>query len=71
MIAMAQGERHILEFSFKFPGQSMFHAHQSEFSELGWLGIFEASAAITAAAGFDQATVAGICDLSSPTGGTL
>jgi FtsP/CotA-like multicopper oxidase with cupredoxin domain len=71
MIAMAQGERHILEFSFKFPGQSMFHAHQSEFSELGWLGIFEASPAIKAAAGFDQAIVAGICDLSSPTGGTL
>jgi hypothetical protein len=71
MISMAQGERHILEFSFKFPGQSMFHAHQSEFSELGWLGIFDASAATTAVAGFDEAIVAGICDLPSPTGGKL
>lgn len=70
MISMAQGERHILEFSFKFPGQSMFHAHQSEFSELGWLGIFEASAA-TSAAEFGPASVAGICDLSALRGETL
>jgi len=69
MISMAQGERHILEFSFKFPGQYMFHAHQSEFSELGWLGIFEASESGTAAAEFEQATVAGICDLSRRIGG--
>jgi FtsP/CotA-like multicopper oxidase with cupredoxin domain len=69
IVTMGQGERHILEFSFKFPGQYMFHAHQSEFSELGWLGIFEASESGTAAAEFEQATVAGICDLSPRTGG--
>src|SRR6266542_1902471 len=71
MISMAQGERHILEFNFKFPGQYMFHAHQSEFSELGWLGIFEASATGSAAGGFEQATVAGICDLSPQIGGNV
>ena len=43
-IMMCQGERHILEFSYKFPGQFMFHAHQSEFAELGWMGLFEVEA---------------------------
>ena len=43
MVMLAQAERHILEFSFKFPGQYMFHAHQSELAELGWMGIFDVS----------------------------
>ena len=34
-------ERAVLEFSFKFPGMYMFHAHQSEFAELGWMGVFD------------------------------
>ncbi|MBI3286577.1 MAG: multicopper oxidase domain-containing protein [Chloroflexi bacterium] len=37
----AQAERGILEFKYKFPGRYMFHAHVSEFTELGWMGIFE------------------------------
>jgi FtsP/CotA-like multicopper oxidase with cupredoxin domain len=40
-IAMGQGERHILEFRYDVPGRFMFHAHQSEFTELGWMGIFD------------------------------
>jgi manganese oxidase len=36
-----QGERGIMEFSYHFPGRFMFHAHVSEFAELGWMGIFE------------------------------
>ena len=39
-IMMCQGERHILEFTFDEPGRFMFHAHQSEFTELGWMGVF-------------------------------
>jgi FtsP/CotA-like multicopper oxidase with cupredoxin domain len=42
-VIMGQGERHILEFTLDDPGQYMFHAHQSEFAELGWMGMFEAS----------------------------
>jgi len=38
---LAQAERAILELSYKFPGTYMFHAHQTEFSELGWTGMFE------------------------------
>jgi len=36
-----QGERGIMEFRYNFPGRFMFHAHVSEFAELGWMGIFE------------------------------
>ena len=43
-VMMCQGERHVLEFALEYPGQYMFHAHQSEFAELGWLGMFEAEA---------------------------
>jgi manganese oxidase len=36
-----QGERGIMEFRYKFPGRFMFHAHVSEFAELGWMGLFD------------------------------
>ena len=41
-IMLCQGERAILETTFRYPGKFMFHAHQSEFAELGWMGLFEA-----------------------------
>ncbi|HJW91893.1 MAG TPA: multicopper oxidase domain-containing protein [Anaerolineales bacterium] len=42
-IMQCQAQRGILEFSFKGfePGAYMFHAHQTEFVELGWMGFFE------------------------------
>ena len=42
-VMQCQGQRGILEFSFKDhePGLYMFHAHQSEFAELGWMSLFE------------------------------
>lgn len=40
-LMMCQGERHIIEFTYRFPGRFMFHAHQSEFAELGWMGVFD------------------------------
>jgi FtsP/CotA-like multicopper oxidase with cupredoxin domain len=40
-VPMVQGERAILELRFRHPGGFMFHAHQSEFAELGWMGMFE------------------------------
>lgn len=43
-VIMGQGERHILEFELEYPGKYMFHAHQSELAELGWMGFFEAVA---------------------------
>jgi FtsP/CotA-like multicopper oxidase with cupredoxin domain len=41
-VMLCQGERCIVEFSYPYPGRYMFHAHQSEFAELGWMGVFEA-----------------------------
>jgi FtsP/CotA-like multicopper oxidase with cupredoxin domain len=40
-LVLGQGERSIIEFRYKQPGTYMFHAHVSEFAELGWLGMFE------------------------------
>ncbi|MEO5509424.1 MAG: multicopper oxidase domain-containing protein [Longimicrobiales bacterium] len=39
-VALCQGERGVVEFRYKHTGQFMFHAHQSEFAELGWSGAF-------------------------------
>jgi len=41
-VMLCQGERAILETRFRYPGSFMFHAHQSEFAELGWMGMFRA-----------------------------
>lgn len=43
LITQCQGQRGILEFSYRDhePGMYMFHAHQSEFTELGWMGMFD------------------------------
>jgi FtsP/CotA-like multicopper oxidase with cupredoxin domain len=42
-VMQCQAQRGILEFSFAGfePGRYMFHAHQSEFAELGWMSFFE------------------------------
>ena len=42
-VMQCQGQRGILEFSFADfePGLYMFHAHQAEFAELGWMSAFE------------------------------
>ena len=44
-LMLCQGERAILETTFRYPGDFMFHAHQSEFAELGWMGLFRAEEA--------------------------
>ena len=44
-VMLCQGERAILEMTFRYPGDFMFHAHQSEFAELGWMGLFRAKEA--------------------------
>jgi FtsP/CotA-like multicopper oxidase with cupredoxin domain len=42
-VMLCQGERGIMEIEFHNAGRFMFHAHQSEFAELGWMGFFEVS----------------------------
>ena len=41
IVTMSQGERGILEFKYKYPGNYMFHAHKTEFAEKGWMGMFK------------------------------
>jgi FtsP/CotA-like multicopper oxidase with cupredoxin domain len=40
IVAMMQGDRGILEFTYNFPGMFMFHAHKTEFTMKGWMGMF-------------------------------
>ncbi len=40
-VIQGQGERGVLELRFPYEGKYMFHAHVSEFAELGWMGFFE------------------------------
>lgn len=49
LIVQCQAERGILEFTFADhePGLYMFHAHQSEFTELGWMGMFDVVEAVS------------------------
>ncbi|WP_067534091.1 multicopper oxidase domain-containing protein [Nocardia crassostreae] len=42
-IVQAQGQRGICELRFPHAGKFMFHAHKTEFAELGWMGFFEVS----------------------------
>jgi FtsP/CotA-like multicopper oxidase with cupredoxin domain len=39
-VLQGQGQRGILELRFPYDGDYMFHAHVSEFAELGWTGFF-------------------------------
>jgi FtsP/CotA-like multicopper oxidase with cupredoxin domain len=49
LITQCQAERGILEFHFREhePGLYMFHPHQSEFTELGWMGMFDVVEAVS------------------------
>jgi FtsP/CotA-like multicopper oxidase with cupredoxin domain len=40
-VMQCQGQRGVLEIEFAGTGLHMFHAHQSEFAELGWMGFFD------------------------------
>jgi FtsP/CotA-like multicopper oxidase with cupredoxin domain len=40
-VVQCQGQRGVLEIEFANTGLFMFHAHQSEFAELGWMGFFD------------------------------
>ncbi len=40
-VMQCQGQRGVIEIRFSNTGTFMFHAHQSEFTELGWMGYFK------------------------------
>jgi manganese oxidase len=41
ILTLGQGDRGIIEFSIPYPGRYMFHAHVTEFTDLGWMGFFD------------------------------
>lgn len=41
IVTLSQGDRGILEFQYDIPGRYMFHAHVTEFTDLGWMGFFD------------------------------
>ncbi|MEG4213997.1 multicopper oxidase domain-containing protein [Microcoleus sp. Pol14C6] len=41
VITMGVAERHILEFTYGYPGKYMFHPHQDAIAEAGCMGVFE------------------------------
>ncbi len=41
ILELGQGERSMLEMRFPYTGKYMFHAHQSEFADKGWMSMFE------------------------------
>ncbi len=58
-IMQCQAQRGIVEFKHRATGKYMFHAHQAEFTELGWMGMFnvvvaEDFPAALAAVGVDE-----------------
>ncbi|MDQ4116535.1 MAG: multicopper oxidase domain-containing protein [Actinomycetota bacterium] len=40
-VVLGQGQRGVCEVRFPYTGRYMFHAHKSEFADLGWMGFFE------------------------------
>jgi FtsP/CotA-like multicopper oxidase with cupredoxin domain len=44
-VMLGQAQRGVLEMCFPNPGHFMFHAHKTEFTELGWMGFFEVGGA--------------------------
>jgi manganese oxidase len=43
-VILCHGQTAVLEFTYKFPGQYMFHAHQAIFSDEGWTSTFNVTA---------------------------
>lgn len=41
IVTLAKGDRGIMEFTYLYPGTYMFHAHQTVFTDLGWMGLFD------------------------------
>ncbi|MCW2962509.1 MAG: multicopper oxidase, type 3 [Thermoleophilia bacterium] len=41
IVSQIQGDRGIIDIRFPEAGPFMFHAHQTEFGDLGWMGFFE------------------------------
>jgi FtsP/CotA-like multicopper oxidase with cupredoxin domain len=57
-VMLGQAQRGVLEMCFRYPGHYMFHAHKTEFTELGWMGFFEVGGSAE-----QRSAPAAFCDL--------
>jgi FtsP/CotA-like multicopper oxidase with cupredoxin domain len=60
-ILQGQAQRAVLEMCFPYAGDFMFHAHKTEFAELGWMGFFRVGGEAAQAA-----APAAFCALGDP-----
>ena len=60
-IVQGQAQRAVLEMCFPYEGDYMFHAHKTEFAELGWMGFFRVD-------GPGRRNPAAFCDLPGAEG---
>jgi FtsP/CotA-like multicopper oxidase with cupredoxin domain len=51
VIELGQANRGIMEFDYSNPGRYMFHAHVQEFTDLGWMGLFDVKSENATSAG--------------------
>ncbi len=70
-IMQCQAQRGILEFTHRWPGTYMFHAHQAEFTELGWMGMFHVTTELDFPAALAAAGVDAEWDRKSTQGSTV
>lgn len=63
IVTLSQGDRGIIEFRYDYPGEYMFHAHQVEFTDKGWMGLFDVKSNTTASKG--QQTLSGMAGMAS------
>jgi manganese oxidase len=47
IVTLSQGDRGIIEVQYDYPGKYMFHAHVTEFTDLGWMGLFDVKTGAT------------------------
>jgi len=66
-----QAQRGIIEFRYRWPGHYMFHAHQSEFAELGWMGMFNVVNAADFAGALSEVGLDASWDEKSTRGNTV
>ncbi|CAN5516967.1 multicopper oxidase domain-containing protein [soil metagenome] len=64
-IMQGQAQRAVLEMQFPFDGDYMFHAHKTEFAELGWMGFFRVGGGSALAR---AGAPAAFCELPGPGG---
>jgi FtsP/CotA-like multicopper oxidase with cupredoxin domain len=54
VIELGQANRGIVEFDYDNPGRYMFHAHVQEFTDLGWMGLFDVKQENATSAGIES-----------------